>query len=495
MVAYQNFVLFRRDQNQLLEQAKDVAIGKTAAILAHDVRRPLEQMSLILNRISAGDSSEEFLRAAKRDVDFSITSVGNQINDIMNFSRTKEINLEAISFYKVLSGAMKQVLTINKNITLKIDYDFKATERILGDESRLSSVLTNLISNSVEAIRDIGGKSAGTLKFSTGHADGHFVFKIFNDGPNIPDEIIQDIFKPLFTHGKNSGTGLGLASVLKIMKEHQGDITVKNVEPNGVEFTINLQSAKVKDQIIMEDFMTSSDAYTYEKVETKKYSKMRSLRIFLFDDDTQVYDYFQFIIKNLDFDIELVFASDLGNAREIVRSKRFDLYILDYDLGGATTGLDFYKENLGFLTSEVVLHTNRDKAVLNQEKCLYQSKPIAIESLVKICEDAYAKRLMILLADDSELTLMAWEMFHGRHNIITVDSPEKALATLESGTHQFAMCVLDFYFDNSAMNGSDLALKIRQLRPAMKIVIASNTETNIENILSIQKNAFEVRRL
>lgn len=502
MVAYQTFVLFRREQNllqtkqkELLEQEKDVAIGKTAALLAHDVRRPLEQMSLILNRIAAGDSSESFLRAAKRDVDFSITSVGNQINDIMNFSRSKEISLETISFYKILSGAIKQVVTINKNITLQIVYDFKATDKILGDESRLSSVLTNLISNSVEAIRDIGGQSAGTLKFSTAYRDGLFEFKVFNDGPQIPFDIIQDIFKPLVTHGKNRGTGLGLASVLKIMKEHQGDIMVVNVEPVGVEFTLNLQSARIKDQLILEDFESNSKAYTYEKVESNNNSQMRCLRIFLFDDDSQVYEYFQFITKNLDFDVELVFASDLGAAKNIVRSKRFDLYILDYDLGGGSTGLDFYKENLGFLTSEVILHTNRDQAVLNREKCLYQSKPISIESLAQICEDTYSKRLKILLADDSKLTLIAWEMFHGKHNIITVDSPEKALEALESGAHQFAMCVVDYYFDNSIMNGTDLAVRIRQLKPEMKIVMASFSENKVENTISIQKNAFEVRGL
>jgi len=279
------------------------------------------------------------------------------------------------------------------------------------------------------------------------------------------------------------------------MKEHRGEIKVNNIESSGVEFTLRLQSATVKDQIIQEDFMTSSEAYSYEKFETKNHSKMRNLRMFLFDDDSQVYEYFQFIIKNLDFDVELVFASELASARKIVRSKRFDLYILDYDLGGQTTGLDFYKENLGFLTSEVILHTNRDKAVLNKEKCLFQSKPISIEALADICEDAYAKRLMILMADDSELTLMAWEMFHGRHNIVTVDSPEKALAALELGTHQFAMCVVDYYFDTSAISGGDLVLKIRQLRPEIKIVMASNSERTVENILSIQKNAFEVRSL
>lgn len=494
MVAYQNFVLFRRNQNQLLEQEKDVAIGKTAALLAHDVRRPLEQMSLILNRISAGDSSAEFLRTARRDVDFSITSVGNQINDIMNFSRSKEINLEPISFYKVLSGAIKQVLTINKNVTLKINYDFKATERILGDESRLSSVLTNLISNSVEAIRDIGGKKEGVLKFSTQLVDKNIVFKIFNDGPQIPAEIIKDIFKPLFTHGKNHGTGLGLASVQKIMKEHQGEITVKNIEPTGVEFTLVFKIANSHDQILMEDFMTNSEAYKYEKVEMSPQATQRNLRIFLFDDDSQVYEYFQFIVKNLDFDVELVFASELDKARELVKSKRFDLYILDYDLGERTTGVDFYKENLSFLSSEVVLHSNRDKAILNNEKFLYQSKPISMDAFSKVCEDAYKLRLKILLVDDSELTLMAWEMFHGKHNITTAGSPEEALGILASGTH-FDLCVLDYYYDNSSMNGSELALKVRELKTDLKIVIASNAQIEHEEVGCIAKNAFEVRGL
>jgi signal transduction histidine kinase/CheY-like chemotaxis protein len=502
MVAYQTFVLFRREQNllqakqkELLEQEKDVAIGKTAALLAHDVRRPLEQMSLILNRISAGDVSEGFLRTAKRDVDFSITSVENQINDIMNYGRTKEMTLESISFYKVLSGALKQVLTINQNVKLDLEYNLIANQKIMGDESRLSSVLTNLISNSVEAIRDIGQRKDGLIKFSTGIVNGEFVFKIFNDGPTIPSGILTEIFKPLFTHGKNKGTGLGLASVAKIVREHKGAITAKNIGNSGVEFTTSLKLSHDQDHIPMEEFMLSSGDYTYEKIEINSQKNSRSIRILLLDDDSQVYEYFQFIVKNLDFDVELVFVSEAEKARELVQSKRFDVYILDFDLGTKTTGVDFYHENLSYLSSEVVLHSNRDKAILKNEKCVYEAKPISFDALVMICENAYAKRLKILLVDDSELTLMAWEMFHGKHNIVTANSPKKALECLESGANHFDLCVIDYYFENSKMNGEALALKIRGLMPEIKIVIASNSVIKIEDFLSIPKNAFEVRNL
>lgn len=498
MVAYQSFALFRREQIksqaqeiQLLEQEKDVAIGKTASLLAHDVRRPLEQMKLILEKVSKGEVSDDFLRAAKNDVNFSITSVNNQINDIMNYSKSRQVDLTEISFYHVLSGSLKQIMTINKGMDLSLEFDFKANVKVLGDESRLSSALTNLISNAVEAIRDIGKKQRGVIRFSTQIHGHQFVFRIFNDGPAIPEKMLAEIWKPLFTHGKEAGTGLGLASVMKTINDHKGSISVRNVDSSGVEFEIILQSADLNDEPSQYQFYKASQDYNYE-IKKTLLSEKRPLRIFLLDDDSQVEEYFKFLIQNLPFQVEFTFASHFDTARTLVQSKRFDLYILDYDLGDTRNGMDFYHECLPFLSKEVVIHSGREEGIIRGEKCVHHKKPMSFEEISVLCGQVYESRLKVLLIDDSELTRMTWEMFHGRQNIELADSPEAALKVL-SEKNDIDLCVVDYYFDNSQMNGEMLARKIKELNPEMKIILSSNAELSSSEFKTIDKTHFDVR--
>ena len=476
MVAYQSFALFRKEQLdreaktiQLIEQEKDVAIGKTASLLAHDVRRPLEQAKLILDKVLNGEVSEEFVLAAKNDVNFSLSSVNNQINDIMNFTKTKAPDLLPTSFHQVLAGSIKQVMAVQKNVDLTLTYDLKAIHQILGDEGRLASALTNLISNAVEAVRDIGKKTSGTIRFETEERNGKFVFRIFNDGPAIPSEVLEDIWKPKFTMGKSHGTGLGLSSVQKSIADHRGTILVKNAV-GGVEFELTFDLSTMSDSFSLASLRNHSRDYSYE-VKADHASSKRPLRIFVYDKDQQVHDYFKSLIKNLPFHVDLVCLNHVEVAETSVKNKRFDFYILENDSEGLKL-----KEGLAFAGDAVVLHTQ---------------KPMIFEDLHSKAEALYKTRPKILVVDDGELTLMSWEMFHGKHNVRTAISPESALRIFET-EKDFKLCVVDYYFDNSSMNGEQLAQILKE--QGLKVVLSSNAklDTNFE---TIDKTHYEVRNL
>lgn len=502
MVAYQTFILFRREQNllqekqrQLMEQEKDVAIGRTASVLAHDVRRPLEQMNLILGRLGSKDVTPEFLTIAKRDVEFAIAAVTNQINDILSYTKNKQIDHTPTSFYKSLEGSLRQVMTVNAQMDIALEYDFRGLVQVLSEESQLSGVLLNLVSNAVEAIRDIGKSQKGIIRLSTVQEENEFVFKIYNDGPHIPEDIIGEIFKPLITHGKSKGTGLGLASVFKTIQEHRGSISVRNVHPSGVEFTVIFKASQVSEQIPTGRFLHNSRGYSYSGDERKIEVSKRMLRVLLVDNESNFYDYFLTLVKQLPFDVQLTHAVDYENAREVVLTKRFDLYVLDYDLGGAKKAVDFYRENLYFLSEEVIVHTNMEQPSFENISCVCHSEPISFQDLSELCEKVYKSRLKILLVDDSKFTRVAWEMFHGKHNVYCVGSPEEALKFIEEGKHEVGLCVLDYYYDNSSVTGEVLASKIKEINPCMKIVLSSSVEMTVEGIECISKRNFEVRNL
>lgn len=500
MAAYQTFLLFKREQDQLqektrqiLEQEKDVAIGQTAAILAHDVRRPLEQMSLILNRISTGDFNEEFIRTAKQDVSFSITSVHNQVNDIMNFSRNKKIHLSDVNFNGLLSASLKQVLTISKNVKIDLEYDLKANKMVLADESLLASVLTNLISNAIEAIRDIGKMNSGKLILSTMNENDELIFTIHNNGPEIPSSVIGDIFKPLFTFGKASGTGLGLASAAKILREHGGSIEASNKD-GGVVFAVRLKSSHQPMSLILKDFKQASSEYSYEKKSEAYQSNLPQLRIFLLDDDAQVFEYISYLASTLPYEVDLVFVSNTEEAAQKIKEKSFDLYILDFDLNEEDSGVDFYFQHLEKLNSHVVIHSNRDKVNTKNLNCAFVQKPMPLDALNEQIGIALAKAPKIMLVDDSELTLMAWSMYYGKQNIVTFSSPQEALNYAKDLKHKIDICILDYYFDNDARTGDDLGRLILKMRPQTKIFVASSSAPNGE-FPRIEKNDFEIRSL
>jgi signal transduction histidine kinase len=109
------------------------------------------------------------------------------------------------------------------------------SQKILGDVRGIEQVLTNLVSNAIQAMSDTGGTLL--LKVRPSYEDPNQMEILVSDsGPGIPDEIREHIFEPFFTT-KRGGTGLGLAITKQIVTAHKGTITVTSV-PGGTAFQV-----------------------------------------------------------------------------------------------------------------------------------------------------------------------------------------------------------------------------------------------------------------
>ncbi len=124
--------------------------------------------------------------------------------------------------------SLENTLTI-LNYKLKhgvtVERDYGAVPLLVNSfGSDLNQVWTNIIDNAIDAM-----KGKGTLRLRT-YSEGDFVVvEIVDDGPGIPDDIQARIFEPFFTTKKvGEGTGLGLDTVQRIVKKHQGSIRVES---------------------------------------------------------------------------------------------------------------------------------------------------------------------------------------------------------------------------------------------------------------------------
>jgi PAS domain S-box-containing protein len=102
------------------------------------------------------------------------------------------------------------------------------------DDRLMKQALLNLVQNAVAAME--GG---GTLTLKTERKDGEVMITVDDTGTGIPEENLSKIFEPYFTT-KESGSGLGLTLVFKIIREHRGEIAVVSKKGKGTRFTISL---------------------------------------------------------------------------------------------------------------------------------------------------------------------------------------------------------------------------------------------------------------
>jgi PAS domain S-box-containing protein len=235
---------------QLRQSQKMEAIGVLAGGIAHDFNNILAAIDgysrMALNRMSA-DTQEhadlgQVLRATER--------AKGLIRQILTFSRQTEARLVSLTLTDVVSesiGLMRA--TLPATIALQTDL---AEEHIVvsADATQLQQVIVNLCTNAAHAMAPGGG----TLTVTVGHArpdqfgagttvpDGNYaVISVSDTGCGIPPELHSRIFDPFFsTKDTDRGTGLGLSTVLGIVKGHGGEITMESELNSGTTFRIFL---------------------------------------------------------------------------------------------------------------------------------------------------------------------------------------------------------------------------------------------------------------
>lgn len=211
-------------------------LGDLAAGVAHEIRNPLNAISIAAQRLLAEfqpkENSEEFKSFAGQ-----IKSEANRLNEIVTrfLAMTRERSHLGDKFdaSAIIKDALQfmQFDLVNTKITIQSDIDSGIFLR--GVPDRLRQLVLNLVRNGIEACRDNSGEVRISLKRKTGHS----ILSVGDSGQGIPDEIKKKIFNPYFTT-KEKGTGLGLSIVHQIAEEMGAKLEVVTPSTGGTEFRI-----------------------------------------------------------------------------------------------------------------------------------------------------------------------------------------------------------------------------------------------------------------
>jgi len=219
-------------KNQKIE--KLATIGELSARLSHDMRNPLSNLNMCLKLIDE-KNTDEWVRKKIEIMNRSIIRLSHQIDNVLDFVRTKEPVLSTWNLNSILQESIDQ---IDVPDTMKISLP-EQNLLIECDKEQFEILFLNLVKNSSESIE---GK--GYIKIESKETSKEITIQIQDSGSGIPEQYLKQIFDPLVTF-KNRGTGLGLASCQNIVKSHGGTISVKN---NPTTFTIIIPKSNNKEK-------------------------------------------------------------------------------------------------------------------------------------------------------------------------------------------------------------------------------------------------------
>jgi signal transduction histidine kinase len=227
--------ILREDTARLTKMERMYTIGEMAARLAHDLRNPLGVIKMTTDILLAkSEDTDEKVKERYRMIDMSARRMNHQIDDVLDFVRTKEPQLRENSVREIIAIAAKTT-EVPANIQLILPENDVS---LRCDQKQMVVLLSNLISNAVQAIEE----KSGTINIRLDSDLHNITIEVEDSGPGIKEDVMSKIFEPLFTT-KHHGTGLGLVSCKNIVDTHKGRITVQN---NPTRFIVKIP--KIIDQ-------------------------------------------------------------------------------------------------------------------------------------------------------------------------------------------------------------------------------------------------------
>ena len=236
--SYNKMIYQIEDQKLLLaNKEREEAWREMAKQVAHEVKNPLTPMKLIIQNFERKfDKNDPNIDKKVSDLSKSLVDqidlVATVASAFSEFAKLPTKNDEVFDLKEELENLVR-VFNEDGNIYFHVNRD-KIFVKM--DKIYLSRIFTNMITNAKQAICE-GRKSI--INIDVEHFNKKVVMIVSDNGIGIPKDKLEQIFEPNFTT-KNSGMGLGLTMVKKMIEEYKGEISVKSTEGKGTKFTIIL---------------------------------------------------------------------------------------------------------------------------------------------------------------------------------------------------------------------------------------------------------------
>ena len=231
--------LLERMASQLDVASRLTAIGRITGGVAHEIKNPLNAISLRLDLLRAHLGGREEDLVPEIDIlSKEVRRLDRVVKTFLDFSRPVEMRLQEVDL-AALAGEVADLLTPQgrlANIAVRFDspaaLNGDKTTWIRGDADMLKQAILNLVTNGLDAM-----KTGGNLVVGVARVGDAVDLTVADDGPGIPPNLRDKVFQLYFTT-KPSGSGIGLAMTYRTVQLHNGTIDFTSEDGRGTTFRL-----------------------------------------------------------------------------------------------------------------------------------------------------------------------------------------------------------------------------------------------------------------
>jgi hypothetical protein len=251
VLVFQDVTEQYRLEEQLRQAQKMEVVGRLAGGIAHDFNNLLTPIlgysEMALGALDEGSD----LHADIREINDAAERATGLVSQLLAFSRKQILDIKPVDVNRVVDNLRTMLRRIiGEDIETVLHTDPEPLI-VRADVHQLEQIVLNLAVNARDAMADGGVLTIKTARieidesFTTSHAEmkpgPHALLTVTDTGEGMTPEVATHIFEPFFTtKGVGEGTGLGLATVYGIIKQHEGGVQVHSVPGTGTTFTIYL---------------------------------------------------------------------------------------------------------------------------------------------------------------------------------------------------------------------------------------------------------------
>ena len=238
LVISQAAVLFERETT-MLNATRLITMGNMISEISHDLRKPLTgirgTLQILKQRWPEIAQNSEIIKM----VDEEIQRMNELVKELVDFSNPNKYQMTRLDLREVVARAAELVNPEMRQKSIQFEADWEnANWEIMVNKNQVMEVFLNLFMNAIDAMDNSGHlKVEGVTEKPEHKAEPYLAVRVIDDGRGIPKENLARIFDRYFTT-KETGTGLGLAVVERIISAHNGTLYVNSAPGKGTCFTV-----------------------------------------------------------------------------------------------------------------------------------------------------------------------------------------------------------------------------------------------------------------
>jgi signal transduction histidine kinase len=228
----------QKAQNEIAQSEKLAALGYLSAGMAHEIRNPLNSISLFIQLMRQNTSDPEQLDYQGKILK-EVDRVELIIRKLLDASRRTRTITSDVQINVVIDNALEVFSPQIETRKIQIERRYLVVPSpIKADQAELEQIFTNLFLNAMDEMMQ-----GGRLEIEISELEGSVIVRVGDSGGGIPDDILPSIFEPFFST-KTRGTGMGLPVVQRIARMYEGNIVVERTSPEGTVFRLEFPACR-----------------------------------------------------------------------------------------------------------------------------------------------------------------------------------------------------------------------------------------------------------